>query len=160
MRLWIVAVGRMKSGPEPELVARYLDRLRKSGTALGLEWGGVTELTEARQTTTPERKRDEAARIADALPAGARFVVLDETGKTPDSPEFADLIARWRDSGIRDLAFVIGGPDGLDPSLRAKAEKAIAFGRLTLPHQIVRILLAEQLYRATTILSGHPYHRA
>ncbi len=160
LKLWIVAVGRMKAGPEQELAARYIDRLRKSGSPLGLEWGGVVELPEARQSTVPERKRDEAARIEAALPNGAAFLVLDETGRTPNSPEFADEIARLRDGGARDLAFVIGGPDGLLPELRERAAKAIAFGRLTLPHQIVRILLAEQLYRATTILSGHPYHRS
>lgn len=160
LKLWIVAVGRMKSGPEQDLATRYINRLRKGGSSLGLEWGGVIELTEARQSTVAERKRDEAARIEASLPASATFVVLDETGRTPNSTEFADEIARFRDEGVRDLAFVIGGPDGLQPELRSRAAKAIAFGRLTLPHQIVRILLAEQLYRASTILSGHPYHRA
>lgn len=160
MKLWIVAVGRMKSGPEQDLAARYIDRLRKGGSSLGLEWGGVIELAEARQSTVAERKRDEAARIEASLPASATFIVLDEIGRTPNSTEFADEIARFRDEGVRDLAFVIGGPDGLQPELRSRAAKAIAFGRLTLPHQIVRILLAEQLYRASTILSGHPYHRA
>lgn len=159
MKLWIVAVGRMKAGPEQELAARYIDRLRKSGAPLGLEWGGVVELAEARQSTVAERKRDEAARIEAALPGNAAFLVLDETGRTPSSPEFSGEIARFRDEGTRDLAFVIGGPDGLAPELRARADLVIAFGRLTLPHQIVRILVAEQLYRATTILSGHPYHR-
>ncbi|RIY01044.1 23S rRNA (pseudouridine(1915)-N(3))-methyltransferase RlmH [Aureimonas flava] len=160
MRLWIVAVGRMKAGPEQDLAARYLDRLRKTGAPLGLEWGGVLEFAEARQATVPERKRDEAARIEAALPAGAAFMVLDETGRMPSSPEFAGEIARLRDEGLRDLALVIGGPDGLLPELRARAQTAVAFGRLTLPHQIVRILVAEQLYRATTILAGHPYHRS
>lgn len=160
MRLYLAAVGRMKAGPEQELAARYLDRLKKSGPALGLELAGVVELVESRAAGTDERKRDEAARLLAALPADAALIVLDERGKTPSSEEFAADLGRLRDEGVRDLALVIGGPDGLSPELRARASKVIAFGRLTFPHQIVRILAAEQLYRAATILAGHPYHRS
>lgn len=160
MRLYLAAVGRMKAGPEQELAARYLDRLKKSGPALGLELAGVVELVESRAAGTDERKRDEAARLLAALPADAALIVLDERGKTPSSEEFAVDLGRLRDEGVRDLALVIGGPDGLSPELRARASKVIAFGRLTFPHQIVRILAAEQLYRAATILAGHPYHRS
>jgi len=159
VRLTLAAIGRMKSGPEADLAARYTDRLRRAGPALGLDFAGVVELPESRAGSTDERKRDEAARLLAALPDACALAVLDETGRTPSSPEFAAQLARRRDDGVRDLAFVIGGPDGLAPELRVRADLVIAFGRLTLPHQIVRILVAEQLYRATTILSGHPYHR-
>ena len=107
-----------------------------------------------------ERKRDEASRLQAALPEGCRFIVLDETGKTPSSEDFAADLATIRDEGLRDLALVIGGPDGLSDEMRRGALRVLAFGRLTFPHQIVRILLAEQLYRAATILAGHPYHRS
>ncbi len=159
MRLTLAAIGRMKAGPEQDLAARYLDRLRKAGPPLGLDFAGVVELPESRLATAPERKRDEAARLLAALPEGCRLVVLDETGKTPSSEEFAADLARLRDEGLRDLALVIGGPDGHAEEMRRSAVRLLAFGRLTFPHQIVRILLAEQLYRAATILSGHPYHR-
>jgi 23S rRNA (pseudouridine1915-N3)-methyltransferase len=160
MRLSIAAVGRMKAGPEQELAARYLDRLRKAGGPLGLDFAGVSEIAESRASSAAERKRDEGARLLALLPEGARLLVLDETGRTPSSDEFATLLARHRDDGARDLALAIGGPDGHGDEMRTQASGLIAFGRLTFPHQIVRILLAEQLYRATTILSGHPYHRA
>ncbi|WP_062114778.1 23S rRNA (pseudouridine(1915)-N(3))-methyltransferase RlmH [Aureimonas sp. AU40] len=159
MRLTLAAIGRMKAGPEQELCARYLDRLRKAGPPLGLDFAGVVELPESRFSTVPERKRDEAARLLAALPENCRLIVLDETGKTPSSEEFAADLGSLRDEGLRDLALVIGGPDGLSDDLRKSALRVVAFGRLTFPHQVVRILLAEQLYRAATILSGHPYHR-
>lgn len=160
MRLTIVAVGRMKAGPETELADRYLDRLRRSGPAVGLELAGVVELAESRGSTVTERKRDEAARIRAAVPDAGAILILDETGKVIGSEDFARRIGTIRDEGRRDLALVIGGPDGLDPALRSEAILSIAFGAMTWPHQIARVLLAEQLYRTTTILSGHPYHRA
>lgn len=150
----------MKAGPEQELAARYLDRLRKSGGPLGLDFVGVAEIVESRASGVLERKRDEGARLVSLLPDGARLLALDETGRTPSSEEFAALLARHRDEGARDLVLAIGGPDGHGDELRARASGLLAFGRLTFPHQVVRILLAEQLYRATTILGGHPYHRA
>lgn len=160
MRLTIAAVGRLKAGPERDLTARYLDRLAKSGPAVALEWGGVSELPEARSPNAAERKRDEAARLSAALPDKAALVVLDETGRSETSEAFAERLAQWRDEGVRDTAFVIGGPDGLDHQFRAGARAVLALGAMTWPHQIVRLLLAEQLYRASTILSGHPYHRS
>ena len=159
MRLTIACVGRMKSGPERELANRYLDRLAKSGAPLGLDYATLTEHTESRAAGVAERKRDEAARMLASLPEKTVLVALDETGKTLSSEEFAAELARLRDEGIRDLALVIGGPDGLDPELRSKARLVLSLGRMTWPHQIARMLLAEQIYRATTILAGHPYHR-
>lgn len=160
MRMTIAAIGRMKAGPETDLVERYLQRLRKAGASLGLDFAGVIELPESRASSADERKRDEAARLIAALPEKAALVLLDERGRSMGSAAFAERLAAIRDEGLRDIAFVIGGPDGLSPDLRAGSLWSIGLGEMTWPHQIVRILLAEQLYRATTILSGHPYHRA
>ena len=110
--------------------------------------------------TAELRKKDEAGQLARILPDGAALILLDERGKTPDSPGFADLLARLRDEGRRDLVIAIGGADGLDPDLHGQADAVISFGRMTWPHQLVRIMAAEQLYRAVTILAGHPYHRS
>ncbi|MBU4529898.1 MAG: 23S rRNA (pseudouridine(1915)-N(3))-methyltransferase RlmH [Hoeflea sp.] len=160
MRITLFAVGRLKAGPESELTSRYLDRFAKAGGALGLDFTRTIEVVESRAATAELRKKDEAAQLARNLPDGAALILLDERGKTPDSPGFADLLARLRDEGRRDLVLAIGGADGLDPDLHAKADAVICFGRMTWPHQLVRIMAAEQLYRAVTILSGHPYHRS
>lgn len=160
MLIAVHAVGRMKAGPEQELAARFFERLEKSGPAIGLEFAGVTEIAEGRAQSTDERRRDEAARLRAQLAKGAALILLDERGKNLSSAEFAKRIADLRDGGRRAAAFVIGGPDGFDPAFRGEAELLVSFGQLTWPHQLVRVMLAEQLYRATTILSGHPYHRA
>lgn len=160
MRVTIIAVGRLKAGPEKELAARYLDRFAKTGPASGLEFVRTIELAESRASNPETRKREEAAQIEKSLPDNAIVVALDERGKALDSPGFASLLGDARDMGQRDLVFVIGGADGIDPEFREKAQQAINLGRMTWPHQLVRILIAEQLYRAVTILSGHPYHRA
>lgn len=158
MRIVIAAVGRMKQGPERELVARYLDRARASGKPLALTHFDVVELPESRATLADTRKEDEAKAIVAALPE-AVLVTLDEHGQTMPSPTLASRIARWRDDGRSAIGFVIGGADGIAPSLRQRADLVLSFSPLTWPHQLVRIMLAEQLYRTTTILSGHPYHR-
>lgn len=158
MRIYIAAIGRMKQGPERELVARYLDRAVNSGRALGLTGFDVGEFPESRGTSSASRKADEARALGTALPAGA-IVALDERGAALGSEAFAGRIARWRDDARPAVSFVIGGADGLDPALVARADLALSFSPLTWPHQLVRIMLAEQLYRATTILLGHPYHR-
>ena len=155
MRLHLCAVGRLRAGPERMLVDDYLDRLGKTGRALGL--GPVAE-------HEVEDKRGggmaaEADLLARALPAGTILCVLDERGRSLSSPEFAAQLARWRDAGRQDAAFVIGGADGLDPAFRARADLAISFGAMVWPHMLVRVMLAEQLYRAATILAGSPYHR-
>lgn len=156
MRLVILAVGRMKSGPERELVARYVTRAEQSGRALGLSGCEVIELRESRASSSDRRKLEEAEAIRARIPESSRILAFDERGRTADSGDFAGLIKTARDAGRTAFACIIGGPDGLDPSL---ARDAVAFGRLVMPHQLVRILVAEQLYRATTILAGHPYHR-
>lgn len=160
MRLTVAAIGRLKAGPERDLAGRYEDRLRRSGAALGFELRPLVEEAESRAGSPLERKRDEAARLAARLPERSAIVCLDETGRHLSSQDFADALAAFRDNGTRDLAFVIGGPDGLDPAFRSAAADVLALGRMTWPHGIARVLLAEQLYRATTILAGHPYHRA
>jgi 23S rRNA (pseudouridine1915-N3)-methyltransferase len=158
VKIVVAAIGRLKAGPERVLLDRYLARASKAGRQLGLTFD-FRELPESNARQSPARKDAEAASLAALLPAGAVLVVLDEAGKGLDSRSLADRIAEWRDSGTRDLVFVIGGPDGLAPDLTGRADLRLAFGPMTWPHQLVRIMLAEQLYRAVTILSGHPYHR-
>ena len=160
MLVAVHAVGRMKAGPEQELAARYLDRFAKSGPAVGLEFYGVSDIAEGRAQSSDERRRDEAARLRAQFPKGTALIVLDERGKNLGSADLAQRIGDLRDGGRRGLAFVVGGPDGVDPSLRGEAELVLSFGLLTWPHQLVRVMLAEQLYRIATILAGHPYHRA
>lgn len=158
MRITIAAVGRMKAGPEREMVARYLDRAVGGGKPLALTGFDVIELTESRASSSASRKADEAKALLAALPEGI-VVALDERGKSIDSEPLAQQIGRWRDDGRPAVSFVIGGADGLDPAFVSRADLVLSFSPLTWPHQLVRIMLAEQLYRATTILAGHPYHR-
>jgi 23S rRNA (pseudouridine1915-N3)-methyltransferase len=159
VRLTILAVGRLKAGPERELYDRYAERIAAAGKAVGFTFT-LREFGESRAASAATRIAEETAAMTAASPEGARLVVLDSTGKSFTSPAVAERIARWRDEGARDLAFVIGGPDGLGEPLRGRADLVLAFGAATWPHQLVRIMLAEQLYRAVTILTGHPYHRA
>ena len=158
MRIAVHAVGRMKAGPERELVDRYFDRFARSGPGIGLEFAGVTETPESRARGADERRREEARKLS-SLSEGAALILLDERGKNLTSAEFAAKIASLRDAGRRNAILAIGGPDGHDEALRRSAELIVSFGAATWPHQLVRVMLAEQLYRAATILSGHPYHR-
>lgn len=159
MRLVVHAVGRLKAGPERELVDRYHDRLRKAGPAIGLTVMPIAEVPESQAGSATERRREESVKLLAARDDRGVLALLDERGATVTSTDFADHVARWRDEGRRTAVFAIGGPDGHDVSLREQAEVVWSFGALTWPHQLVRVMLAEQLYRATTILSGHPYHR-
>ncbi len=149
-------MGRLRAGPERDLVDDYYTRMDRTGRALSL--GPVSELE-------VEDKKNlgmaaEAVLLERAIPTGALIATLDERGRVLSSPEFAEMLAGWRDGGRQDVAFVIGGADGIDPSLRAKAGFSLSFGRMVWPHMLVRVMLAEQLYRAATILGGGPYHRA
>ena len=160
MRLTIFAVGRMRDGAERALTERYTDRLRKAGPAIGLQWDGVVEIAESRAARPNARKTEESAQCLALVEARrATLVALDETGRSPTSERFARLIADSRDGGTRHMVLAIGGPDGHAPELLAKADRIIALGAMTWPHQLARVLLAEQLYRAASILAGHPYHR-
>jgi 23S rRNA (pseudouridine1915-N3)-methyltransferase len=158
LRIVIAAIGRLKQGPERELVSRYLERARAAGKPLALTGFEVIEFAESRAGSADARKDEEARQLLSALPDGVR-VVLDEHGKSISSRAFAAQLGRWRDDGRPAASFVIGGADGHGRELEGSADLTLSFSPLTWPHQLVRIMLAEQLYRATTILSGHPYHR-
>jgi 23S rRNA (pseudouridine1915-N3)-methyltransferase len=159
VRVTIAAVGRMKAGPERELLDRYLDRAAKQGRALGVTKVEVREIPESRAARAEDRKAEEAEALLAGVADTAWVIVLDETGTTRTSQAFADDLAARLAEG-RDWAILIGGADGHGPAALARADLRLAFGAMTWPHQIVRILAAEQIYRATTILAGHPYHRA
>ncbi len=151
MNIVLCAVGRIKAGPEKVLFDHYLKRI---------PWTfHVAEVAERRKLPTQELRRTEAEQLLSKVPAGAILVVLDECGKNLDSRELAKKLGGWRDAGYRQTAFVIGGADGVDETLRKRADLVLSFGKLTWPHMLVRALLAEQIYRAYAILSGHPYHR-
>lgn len=155
MKLTICAVGRLRKGPEAALIDDYLTRATRTGRALGLGPVTVTEVEDKKGGGM----QGEAELLTRALPDRARIIALDERGTLMSSPDFADLLARWRDDGQSDCGFVIGGADGIDPALRDRADQLISFGRMVWPHMLARVMLAEQIYRATTILAGSPYHR-
>jgi 23S rRNA (pseudouridine1915-N3)-methyltransferase len=151
MRITIAAVGRLRRGTEQDLFDHY---------ARLIQWPiAVREVEESRPFPPPELKAREAELLRKAVPAGATVVALDGRGKQPTSPEFADRLARWRDDAVRDLAFLIGGADGLEDGLLGEAHYILSLGRLTWPHMMVRGMLAEQIYRGQQILANHPYHR-
>jgi 23S rRNA (pseudouridine1915-N3)-methyltransferase len=158
LKLVICAVGRLKPGPERELAERYRERAEALAAKAGLSGPVVLELAESRARDEPSRRREEWGQVA-AKSEGAVRIALDERGKVPDSHAFAERIFRWREEGAKALAFLIGGADGLSPEARAACDEVISFGAMTLPHQLVRIVLLEQIYRALTIRLGHPYHR-
>lgn len=149
----------MKDGPERELQARYLDRARATGKALGITAIDLVELPEGRATRAVDRKSEEARAILERAGDGV-VIALDERGISPTSTEFSSLLETLMMRGEKSVSFVIGGADGLGDDVLAKAAKKLSFGAMTMPHQLARILLVEQIYRAMTLLSGHPYHRA
>ena len=157
MRLIALAVGRVKGGPDSELFEEYRQRLNRPG---GLGPLQVIEVETKKSLPVQQQKAEEAKLLAAQIPAGAKVVALDERGKTMTSESFARLLGGWRQEGIQAICFLIGGADGLDPELRKSADLVLAFGPMTWPHRLVRPLLAEQLYRADSIIAGHPYHRA
>ncbi len=160
MKLILGAVGRLKAGSERDLAGRYLERARAATRPLGLSGPEVRELEESRARRPEDRKAEEAKSLLALLAPGAKVIALDERGASITSEKFAQAISKARDDGAPALALLIGGPDGLDETLRARADLTIAFGAMTWPHQLVRVMAAEQIYRAVTILAGHPYHRA
>jgi len=163
MRIAIGAVGRLKAGPERDLVERYLSRARALGRSLGLRDIEVREVAEAKGTGAAERRRREADALLDiaaGLGAATRLVCLDEQGEAQPSEAFAAKLAGDLESGVALTLFLIGGPDGLDPDLLARADRRLSLGAMTWPHQLARVLLSEQIYRALTLMARHPYHRA
>jgi 23S rRNA (pseudouridine1915-N3)-methyltransferase len=159
MRLIVIAVGRMKQGPERELAERYRKRFDEIGRKLGFRGLDIHEIPESRAREAQARIAGEAAAIAALVPENSVLVTLDERGDNIDSVGLARHLGRFRDQSVANTVFVIGGADGLSPDLRAKQKLGLAFGTATWPHQLVRVMLLEQLYRAATILAGHPYHR-
>ncbi|MCU4178587.1 23S rRNA (pseudouridine(1915)-N(3))-methyltransferase RlmH [Bosea sp. BH3] len=159
MRLAVIAVGRLKDGPERELCERYRERGSQLGRGMGLSGPEIVEIPESRGRRPEERKREEAQAILAKAQPGL-LIALDERGRQLGSDAFASRIAAARDAGTGHASLVIGGADGLSDEIRERAELTLAFGALTIPHQIVRALVLEQLYRAMTIIAGHPYHRA
>lgn len=159
MRFTLSCIGRMKAGAERDLLDRYLDRARKTGRALGVTGIALVEIPESRAQRPEARKADEAGSLLAGIPAGARLVVLDENGKNLTSPAFSDRLDAWKNEGVPEVVFALGGADGHGAEVLARADLKLALGAMTWPHQIARILLAEQIYRALTIQSGHPYHR-
>jgi 23S rRNA (pseudouridine1915-N3)-methyltransferase len=160
MRLLVAAIGRLKDGPERELAERYRKRAEQAGRRIGFRAMEVVEIRESRAQERGKRRIEESIALANVIPSQAATVILDEGGENLDSAALAAQLARWRDSGAPAAAFLIGGDEGLADSLRDKARLKLAFGTATWPHQLVRVMLMEQLYRAVAILSGHPYHRA
>ena len=160
MRLIVIAVGRMKAGPERELAERYRKRFEEIGRKLGFRGLDIHEISESRARNASTQIADEAAGIAALVPENSVLVTLDERGDNIDSVGLARHLGRFRDRSVANTVFVIGGADVLSPELRRKQNLGLAFGTATWPHQLVRVMLLEQLYRAATILSGHPYHRA
>jgi 23S rRNA (pseudouridine1915-N3)-methyltransferase len=160
MRLVIIAIGRLKQGPERELAERYRERFDDIGRKLGFRGLEIHEIPESRARDAASRITEETTAISAAIPAKSALVVLDERGENIDSAAFARHLGAWRDQSVANTIFVIGGADGLSPDLRRKAKLSMAFGSATWPHQMVRVMLLEQIYRAATILAGHPYHRA
>ena len=160
MRLVVVSIGRLKQGPEQELAERYRERFEDIGRKLGFRGLEMHEIPESRARDAATRIAEEAVAISDLIPEKSVLVTLDEHGTSIDSATFARHLGRWRDDSVANNVFVIGGADGLSPDLRRKAKLTVAFGAATWPHQMVRVMLLEQIYRAATILAGHPYHRA
>ena len=159
MRLTIIAIGKLKLGPERELAQRYHDRFEETGRKLGFRGLSVHEISESRAREAAARIAEEAASIIALIPDKAAIIALDERGENVGSTKLAQTLGRWRDDSVPDTVFVIGGADGLSPELQRKANMRLAFGAATWPHQMVRVMLLEQVYRAATILAGHPYHR-
>lgn len=151
MRVLLAAVGKAKPGPELDLFHQYCRRLTPPPV--------IREVEEKRPLASAQLKLREAELLLGTVPAGAMVVALDERGRDMTSPDFAEKIRGWRDGGIGDIAFLIGGADGHGDAVRERADLLLCLGRMTWPHMLVRALLAEQLWRAQAILSGHPYHR-
>ncbi len=160
MRIIVAAVGRLKKGPETELSERYRKRAAQTGRQLGLRDVEIIEIRDSRADDPAKRMLEESIALANVIPKEAAVVLLDPRGQNVDSAGLASHIAAWRANGRPTIVFLIGGADGLAATVCEKADLRLSFGTATWPHQLVRVMLLEQLYRATTILTGHPYHRA
>jgi 23S rRNA (pseudouridine1915-N3)-methyltransferase len=159
MRIVVAAVGRLKQGPERDLAERYRKRAADAGRGIGLRGVEIIEIRESKAREIQKRVIEESIALANIIPEGSVTIALDERGESLDSAGLAKRIERWRDAGRPAATFLVGGADGLGGSLRDRADLRLAFGAATWPHQLVRIMLLEQVYRAATLLAGHPYHR-
>lgn len=160
MRILVIAVGRLKQGPERELAETYRKRAEAIGRTLGLREIEILEIRESQAQEAERRRTEESIAIANVIPERAMLVVLDERGDNLDSAALAGLLRKWRAEDRPTVCFVIGAADGLADNLRQNANRKLAFGTATWPHQLARVMLLEQIYRAGTILAGHPYHRS
>jgi 23S rRNA (pseudouridine1915-N3)-methyltransferase len=160
VRLLILAVGHARSTSEGALCDDFLERAAKMGRNMGFTAIALEEISVSKAREVKSRMAEEAERLAARVPEGAHVILLDARGKGMTSEDFAETLGALRDAGTRDMAFVIGGPDGLAPLPGIRAGRSLAFGPQTWPHLMVRAMLSEQVYRALTILAGHPYHRA
>jgi 23S rRNA (pseudouridine1915-N3)-methyltransferase len=160
MRIIVAAVGRLKAGPETELSERFRKRAAQTGRNLGWRDVEIVEIRESRATEPAKRMLEESIALATVIPQGAAVVLLDSRGDALDSANIAAQFGKWRANDKAAVVFMIGGADGLSPSLEDKAQLRLSFGTATWPHQLVRVMLLEQIYRTATILTGHPYHRA
>ena len=160
MRLIVAAIGRLKAGPERELAERFRDRVAKAGRAVGLRDIEIVEIRDSKAVDVARRVLEESIALAIIIPERAVVVALDATGQNLDSNSYTGLVRTWRDAGRPAVVFCIGGADGLGADVKRRADLKLAFGAATWPHQLVRIMLLEQLYRTVTMLAGHPYHRA
>ncbi|MGA7344661.1 MAG: 23S rRNA (pseudouridine(1915)-N(3))-methyltransferase RlmH [Pseudolabrys sp.] len=160
MRIVVAAIGRLKQGPETELSERYRKRAAQIGRQLGLRDIEIIEIRESRAADAGKRMIEESIALANVIPDKSAVVLLDSRGDNLESVDLATCLSKWRANGRPAVVFMVGSADGTAPNLRDKADLRISFGSATWPHQLVRVMLLEQLYRATTILAGHPYHRA
>ncbi len=152
MDIIIACIGHMKPSPELDLLSKYIKQTR---------WNVVVrEFEDKKPGSVEERKKREGALLLSAVPAAAKIVVMDERGKLLSSEKFAKRLGDWQDESVPAVVFLIGGADGHSEEIRKKANLVLAFGEMTWPHMLARVMLAEQIYRAKTILDGHPYHRA
>ena len=149
----------MKKGPQSDLLDRYVDRAEKAGRQIGFSGLVVSQWNESRAADVLQRKNEEAALLQSSMKAGSFLIALDEHGKDIASTDLADLLRHNLDNSIPEIAFAIGGPDGHGPEILKAANLTLRLGKMTWPHQLARVMLAEQIYRSLTILTGHPYHR-
>jgi len=160
MRVTIAAIGKLKSGSELELVTLYAERCAQQGKLCGMSGIEIKEITESRLSSLAERRNEEATKLLKAVPPGAMAIMLDERAKQLQSKELANHIAHWRDEGASELVFLLGGADGHGSAVKQASQFALSLGAMTWPHKLARVMIAEQIYRAMTILTNHPYHRA
>jgi len=156
MKIHLCVVGRLRNGPEKELIDDYLHRFEKIGRAHGLGPVLVNEVEDKKNGGM----LNEAILLQRVIPKGAKVIILDERGEFISSPNFAKKISSYANNSTSDLAILVGGADGIDPKLREQADYKISFGKMVWPHALVRVMISEQLYRAASILAGSPYHRS